>query len=231
MTILAIDTSMAACSAAILRPDQARPVQRFERMPRGHAEAIFPMIVSVMEEAGCGFDALTKIAVTLGPGSFTGIRAGVAAARGLALAAALPVVGASSLEVMAQGCVRELRAEELSSGFAVLHDARRDEFYFQCFNARAEALGETQALSSVHALSALPLEITLIVGSGAPTLAAEAERRGRALRALLPDLLPEAADLAVLAGNIEPQDQPPAPFYLRPPDAKPQTSKILARAE
>jgi tRNA threonylcarbamoyladenosine biosynthesis protein TsaB len=230
MTILAIDTSMAACSAAILTPGAAAPMQRYEAMARGQAEQIFPMIEAVLAEAGCGYPALTRIAVTLGPGSFTGVRAGVAAARGLALAAALPVVGAGSLEVMARGCVRRLAENERAGGFAVLQDARRNEVYMQLFAPDGEALSEPHVQSVADALAALPAEMTLIVGSGAPLIAAQAEIQGRHLRARLPDLLPEAGDLALLAVHRAPSARPPAPLYLRAPDAKPQTDARPARA-
>ena len=144
MTILAFDTSLAACSAAILQDGAASPIQRFERMERGHAEALFPMIEAVMAEAGCGFGDLTKIAVTAGPGSFTGVRAGVAAARGFALAAMLPILAATSLEVMARGLVRRSTASERAAKFMVAHDARREEFYVQGFTAEGEPLSEPE---------------------------------------------------------------------------------------
>ena len=229
MTILAIDTSMAACSAAVLLPGDRQAVRRFEPMDRGHAEALFPMIEAVMAEAGCSFRDLSKIAVTLGPGSFTGVRVGVAAARGIALAARLPVVGATSLEVMARGCVRRLGADERRGGFAVLHDARRDELYVQCFAEDGEATGEPQLLRVADAAT-LPPEIALAVGSGAMPAARDAERQGRHLRTALRDLLPEAGDLALIAKHRPAADHPPAPLYLRPPDAKPQSDKTLARA-
>ena len=231
MAILAIDTSMAACSAALLLPGQTEPIQRFEPMARGHAEMIFPMISAVMAEGGCGFEALTKIAVTLGPGSFTGVRTGVAAARGLALAAGLPIVGVGTLEAMARGCVRQLDDAATTEDFAIAHDARRGEVYVQYFDAAGKPLCEAQVFSSEDAIDALPTDIILIAGSGAAALLAEGERQGRSLRAALPDLVPQAVDLALLARPIEPQIKPPAPFYLRPPDAKPQNSKKLVRVE
>lgn len=231
MTILAIDTSMAACSAALLLTEQVKSIQRCEPMARGHAEMIFPMISAVMAEGGCSFKALTKIAVTLGPGSFTGVRTGVAAARGLALAAGLPIAGVSTLEVMARGCGRQLGHAATPEDFAIAHDARRGEFYVQCFEANGNPFSEAQVLSSEDAVNALPTDIALLAGSGAPALLAEGERQGRSFRAVLPNLVPQAADLALLARHLEPQIQPPAPFYLRPPDAKPQNSKTLARMQ
>src|SRR5262249_48890421 len=156
---------------------------------------------------------LTKIAVTLGPGSFTGVRVGVAAARGFALAAHLPIVGATSLEVMARGCVRRLNSDERKDGFAVLQDARRDELYAQCFTEDGEATSEPQLMRVADA-ALLPPEITLVVGSGAGLAASEAERYGRRLCMALPELLPEAGDLALLVRDRPVTDHPPAPLYL-----------------
>ena len=230
MTILAFDTSMTACSAAILQAGAASSIQRFERMERGHAEALFPMIEAVMAEAACRFADLTKIAVTVGPGSFTGVRAGVAAARGFALAAKLPVIAATSLEVMARGLIRRSGASEREGGFTVAHDARREEFYVQGFTAEGEPLSEPELCGLSQAPGAIPQGIGLIVGSGAAAIALEAARRGRELRIGFADLLPEAGDLAALAVNRLPQHRRVAPLYLRAPDAKPQTDKSLARA-
>ena len=230
MTILAFDTSMAACSAAILRDAASPPIQRFERMDRGHAEALFPMIEAVMRDGACGFGDLSKIAVTVGPGSFTGVRAGVAAARGFALAAGLPVVAATSLEVMARGLVRQSSVAERGAGFVIVHDARRDEFYLQCFTADGTPLTEPALCTLSEAADALRPGNGLVAGSGAEALASEAARRGYQLHARFADLLPEARDLAAIAVTKSPQHRPVAPLYLRAPDAKPQADKSLARA-
>ena len=231
MSILAIDTSMTACSAALLRVGAREAIQRHEPMTRGHAEAIFPMIEAVMAEAACGYEDLEKIAVTLGPGSFTGVRAGVAAARGLALAAKRPVVGVGSFEVMAHGACRQLSTDPRKGGFAVVHDARRGEVYTQQFDADGGVLSEPRALSVEDALGALGGEITLVLGSGAQMLSEAVRARGRDLRADLPGLLPEARDLAHIALIAAITDRAPAPLYLRPPDAKPQTDKSVARVD
>ena len=230
MAILAFDTSLTACSAAILRDGAVSPIQRLERMERGHAEALFPMIEAVMAEMGCSFADLTKIAVTVGPGSFTGVRAGVAAARGFALAAKLPVVAATSLEVMARGLVRQSSASERAGGFMVVHDARREEFYVQTFTAAGEPLTDPALCGLAGAADACLQGVALVAGSGRVAVALEASRRGRELRGVFADLLPEAGDLAVIAANRLPQQRPVAPLYLRAPDAKPQADKSLARA-
>ena len=103
MRVLAIDTALAACSAAVL--DTAyNGVVASESVPmvRGHAEALMPLLARLMQEAGFGFTDLDRIVVTTGPGSFTGIRVGIAAARGIAFAGGLPLIGISSFEAVAE---------------------------------------------------------------------------------------------------------------------------------
>jgi tRNA threonylcarbamoyladenosine biosynthesis protein TsaB len=232
MNILAIDTTMAACSAAVLRSRSGDLLaRRFEAMERGHAEALFPMISAVMDEAGLSFAELDRIAVTLGPGTFTGVRAGLAAARGLALAANLPVAGAGSLAVMAMGCITETDEPERSEGFMVAHDARRGELYCQFFDRRGQALCEAEIMTAGEAAEKLPVAMSLIAGSGAAAIAVEGERIGRRLAAKLPGLLPDAGQLARLALHLPPSERPPVPLYLRAPDAKPQMNKSFARAQ
>ena len=96
--ILGIDTSAGQCAVALVGD---RVTRRTEMMARGHAEALFPMIDDVLSSAGCGYADLTRVAVCTGPGSFTGIRVGVAAARGLALGCAIPAIGISRFEALA----------------------------------------------------------------------------------------------------------------------------------
>ena len=102
MRVLAIDTALEACSAAMLDTAHA-DVAAYESLPmaRGHAEALIPLIARVMHRAGLTFAELDRIAVTTGPGSFTGLRVGISAARGIGLAAAKPVVGLSTLAAYA----------------------------------------------------------------------------------------------------------------------------------
>ena len=95
MKILAFDSATSACSAAIWR-DGEIPARRFVAMERGQSEALIPMVVEVLKEAGLTYAEIDFIAVTVGPGSFTGVRIGLAAARGMALAGGLPVVGVTT---------------------------------------------------------------------------------------------------------------------------------------
>jgi len=233
MNILAFDTCFDACSVCVARwsdgvvVDLASAVEHFQT---GHAERLVPMIDEVMGRAGATFADLDRLAVTVGPGTFTGTRIGVAAARGLALATGAEVVGASSLAVMAQVAARDLGARS-DEDMAVAVDARRGEVYVQLFGAN-ERIASAPMLLPVEDAARLggggPL---LVVGSGAAGVAAAAERIGRPVMARLAGLLPSAVALARMAADLAPAEGPLQPLYLRPPDAKPQDGKSIARAQ
>lgn len=225
MTLLAFDTSMAACSAAVWRDGVV--ARRFRAMSRGHAEALFPMFREVMAEAGVSFADLHAIAVTPGPGSFTGVRVGVAAARGLVLAADRPVIAATSLEVIAHGAAKRLTPEHARKPFVVAMDARRGELYCQQF-AGGRAVSDAQALSPEDCAHTLPHEECIAVGSGAALLAQAVGPDSRVI-ALMPEILPDAADLAAICADRSPEPGLLSPLYLRAPDAKPQEGFAVAR--
>lgn len=231
MRILAFDTCFDGCSACVAElHDGVVSVlsARMERFETGHAERLIPMIGEVMAEAGIAFDRIDRIAVTIGPGTFTGTRIGIAAARALALSTGADTVGVSSLAVMAEVARREVGAEAL----AVIVDARRGEVYAQTFGAGgASDPNSRPELLSLEEASRLGGErAILFVGSGAEPVAKIAARSGREVKASLPDLLPDAKALAHIAAKLPPADAPLAPLYLRPPDAKPQDGKAVVRA-
>ena len=241
--VLAIDTTFAACSAALRLasgPGTARTMSRFEAMPTGHAERLMPMITEIMTEAGATFQDLDAIAVTVGPGSFTGTRVGIAAARGLALASQRPVFGASSLAPIAFAAradrgLPDNHAEERDETaiLMVCIDARREQIYHQDF-----AVHDLQALSQPRicsieqaAADAANRDIDpgriIAVGNAAGAVAACAHDQGRPIEVGSARSLPSAADLLEVELH---RLAPPRPLYLRPPDAKPQTGKSIARA-
>src|SRR5258707_12171327 len=128
MLILAIDTALDACAAGILDTDTGKLLaQESQPMKRGHAEALTPLIARVIKQAGLIFEALDRIAVTTGPGSFTGLRVGLSAARGLALAANKPVVGLTTLTANAPPVVSQNGEQPVISAI----DARHDQGDFQ----------------------------------------------------------------------------------------------------
>lgn len=233
MNVLAFDTCFAACSAAVRleRHAAGAPViaLRFEPMAAGHAERLLPMIGELLEEAGCAFADLDALAVTEGPGTFTGIRVGVAAARGLALATGLPVRAATSLHVMAAGAARELAGELPGHDLAVCADARNGQVFAQLFSADLAPLGPA-LLAAPHDVANGPGDRPLLcVGSAAEAVARAARHGSRGGRARLPLLLPAATDLAALAPAL-PVRSPPVPLYLRSADATAQAGRSLPRA-
>ncbi|ACG79866.1 metal-dependent protease (with possible chaperone activity) [Phenylobacterium zucineum HLK1] len=207
MIVLGLDTCLNACSVAVV--DGGRVLaHRSEVMARGHQERLAPMAQAVMADAGLPFAALGRIGVTVGPGSFTGLRVGVAFAKGLASALGLPAVPVGALEALA--------AEGGEGLVAAAIDARRDQVYLQAFDAgrplmAPDALPLGQAAARIVELS-MGRPLTL-VGSGAPLLADAAP----AARVLTPEGC-DARKVAELAAARAPA--PLKPLYLRAPDAK-----------
>ncbi len=229
MHILALDTSMGACSAALLITDGAahKLVMREALMARGHAEALMPMVADVMAESGLAFAQLDRIAATFGPGSFTGVRIAIAAARALALVTRAKLFGTDSLSVMARlahasGVVPQVP-------FAVAVDARRGMLYFGLYDEAARKLAGPLLLAPEEALQLLPGDLRIAVGSGAGLLAELGARRARRIDATLPELQPSASALAEIASESAETSATLRPLYLRPPDARPQAQAILRR--
>ena len=231
MNVLAFDSCLGGVSVAV-RWQGARgewlSCDRFELREGGHAERLMPMIAEVMEEAGLAFADLERIAVTVGPGTFTGVRGGVAAVRGLALATGLAVVGATSLAVMAHGADELLgpRGEKL---LAVAVDARRGMVYLQLFASPQERESQPLLLAPADVAALVGARPVAVVGSGAAAVASAIAAAGGRAEARLPDLQPHARSLALLAGDLTPI-RPMRPLYLRSPDVKPQADKSLSRA-
>ena len=176
-----------------------------------------PLIAEVMERASTSFDDLDRIAVTTGPGTFTGVRIGIATARGLALASGLPLVGITTLEAIAAG------AAELGSAkrpIATVIDARRSEVYIQCFGPDMDPLSAPAALPYEPPPPSLPpphpfwSAPACISSPRSSRPAADVAREESAADQ------PRAVIIARRAAVHEPSDEPPVPLYLRAPDAK-----------
>jgi tRNA threonylcarbamoyladenosine biosynthesis protein TsaB len=179
-------------------------------MAKGHAEALAPMVEAVMAEAHLPFSALTRIAVTIGPGTFTGLRIALSFARGLGLALRIPVIGFSSLEAMA---LRAAADNPKNLPILAIIDARREEAYAQSFDAAGKALSGPAILPlSEITLSYGPVRL---IGSGAPLLARKGDE-------IAPEAYPDASLLALAAETRPDPGHPPHPLYLRASDAKPQ---------
>lgn len=209
--LLVFDTSMAACSTAVYDMAQGRALAaRFVAMERGHADALAPMIKAVMEEAGVAFADLTRIGVTLGPGTFTGVRTGIAMARGLAFALSVKIAALDTLTAIAANAPRD------KTPLVVAADARRDEIYF----LGASPGDAPMVLPVAEAVHRLPAGQSFVLGSGAEALIAAAPS-GRLIRLAQGDM-PDARNFAALCANRPVAEMAPEPLYLRPPDAKPQ---------
>jgi tRNA threonylcarbamoyladenosine biosynthesis protein TsaB len=231
MNILAFDTCFDACSVCVAQTGADRAVEfsgALERFETGHAERLIPMVEEVMSRAGLTFSHIDRLAVTVGPGTFTGTRIGVAAARALALSSGKEVVGASSLAVMAEAALRELLPPP-GTDLAVAVDARRGQAYVQLFAASALEPKSPPLLLSIEEAGRIGAGPLIVVGSAAEAVATAAS--GRRMAARLPDLLPDAAALARMAFELPASQGPLVPLYLRPPDAKPQDGKSIARAQ
>jgi tRNA threonylcarbamoyladenosine biosynthesis protein TsaB len=231
MNVLAFDTCLGGVSVAVRwqsAPGEWLLRDHFEAREGGHAERLMPMIAETMQEAGFGFSDLERIAVTVGPGTFTGVRGGVAAARGLALASGLPVVGATSLAVMAHGADQLLGSRDQGL-LAVAVDARRGMVYIQLFADAPDPTSQPLLLAPDAVAALVGVEPVTVVGSGATAVAAAIVAAGGKAEARLLDLQPHARSLAQLAAALTPVS-PLRPLYLRLPDVKPQSDKSLSRA-
>jgi len=216
MIVLAVDTALEACSVAIGRPRTAAVI-RGEVIGRGHGERLFGMIAGAMAEAAIAFADIDRFAVTVGPGSFTGIRVGIAAVRGFALVTRKPAVGISTLAVHAAAA----RAMGAAGPVLALLDARAGEVYLQLFDAAGNPATEPEA-ATVERAAELASGASL-AGSGAPAVAALA---GRPI--IHQHSAPDPATLLALA-MTNPPDGAPRPLYLRPPDAAPAKAPAIPR--
>jgi len=228
MNILAIDTCLGALSVGIGRdyPDGRFCVtEHYEERATGHAERLVPMITCELARAGIGYRDLTRIAVTLGPGTFTGVRTGIAVARALRLSASVDVVGTSSLAVMAHRVFEIAEGGEMGLPVMIAVDAKRDRVYAQLFGSGA--LDPLSPPSEMTAEEMAQRHGARVAGTGARLVEAAARGTG-GLTIVCDALQPHAGDLVWLAQSLAPLGDV-TPIYIRPPDAKPQDAKRLAR--
>lgn len=231
MKVLAIDTTTAACSAAVYA-DGDIAGHRIDIIGRGHAELLMPMIESVMAEAGIGFDALDGFAVTRGPGSFTGVRVGLATARGLALAAARPLYGMTTLAALAASVPPREVGEQI---IVAVIDARRDQVYAEPFTSQGRSLLPAVALSAdavpawlASGLGSEPIEQGLVlVGTGAPAVGLAMGDADTSFDLASDESYPDAAVVArcAVAGfERGVPSEPVTPCYLRGSGAGPASA-------
>lgn len=220
MRILVIDTAGSRCAVGLFDVDGSvgEIVSRSKAMARGHAEALLPMVDAVMSDAASTWTAIDRIAVVRGPGSFTGVRIGIAAARGLALATSCPVVGVTVFDALRAGLGED-------GALAVALDARRGQVFLQSFDE--QGIGSKPAAVGINdAAGVIPDGISRVTGSGAGLVADASEGR---LTVVGDTVDTDLAAIAKLGAICDPADAPATPLYLRPPDAKPQAAARIAR--
>lgn len=220
MKILGIDTALGACSVALLDGDHVVG-HAHEKMQRGHAEALAPMAEAVMRQSGIALSAVQRLAVTTGPGTFTGQRVGLAFARAMALALKIPIVGVTTLDAIAAQAL----SEDHFDWAVAISDAKRGEVYL---GARASS-GKTLLPASLvghEAAAEQVLEMLpsygsnlVLAGTGADLLRSLLESEGGNLNPAKVQQ-PDAIFVARLGAALPAPDSPPRPLYLRPPDAK-----------
>jgi tRNA threonylcarbamoyladenosine biosynthesis protein TsaB len=228
MLILAIDTALDACAAGVLDTVAGRlTAQESQAMKRGHAEALMPLIARVIEQSGIAFAALDRIAVTTGPGSFTGLRVGLSAARGIALAANKPVVGLTTLTAYAAPLVSENCEHPIISAI----DARHDHVYLQAVSGNGSSLIRPRVASIEEALGAARFGAPHLVGNAARILAERWPAQAPPPLRVDPQPAPDIAWVAWLGAAVNPNTAPARPFYLRAPDAKPTKDPLQKAAQ
>jgi tRNA threonylcarbamoyladenosine biosynthesis protein TsaB len=218
MMILAFDTTTSACAAAICRDGEVL-AERSSAMERGHAEALIPMLGDVLADAKLSYSDLDAIAVTRGPGAFTGIRIGLASARGLALATGLPVIGVTTLEALAATA----RAQTRRDCIAVIMNTKRRDYFVQVFDRDLSPRSEPAVVAGneiraqLGRVDSLNWEYLAIAGDGLTVLEDDLAEGGAEL---LPAVVTPAplyiAELATGRSGAA----PPTPIYLRPPEAR-----------
>ncbi len=226
MRILAIDTSCGAASVAVVEAGRVEPFAVLSRpMARGHAEALAPMVEEAGRALEGGLPSLDRIAVTIGPGSFTGIRIGLALARAMGLGLGVPVVGVPTLVAFAATLLSEPRPGIIAAAI----DARHGSIYFQLFEASGRPLGPPRCDAVREFVRGIGAGPALLAGDAADLVAAEAHRAGLPYDLAAAADAPDIVAVARLGLALDPGGNPARPLYVKPPDAHPNPPEPIAR--
>jgi tRNA threonylcarbamoyladenosine biosynthesis protein TsaB len=222
MKLLALDTALDACSAAVLDGPTVLAV-RSEPMQRGHQERLAPIVADAMAAAGLPFAGLERIAVAIGPGSFTGVRVGLAFAKAMALALEIPCIGVGTLEILAASTPQGPHGL-----VAAAIDAKRGQVYLQPFRDGV-ALDPPAALDLPAAAARLE---ALGFGDGGGVTGSGAALLGERLAGVrvMAGVVGDPAALGRLALDRPPPARRPQPLYLRAPDARTIAERAAAAA-
>jgi tRNA threonylcarbamoyladenosine biosynthesis protein TsaB len=227
LRILAIDTALGACAACIVQADQPEPLAAEAiLMERGHAEALLPLVDRIVSGVEGGFSSLDRVAVTVGPGSYTGIRIGIAAARAIGLAAGIPVVGVATLSAY----LAPLMTRESRGLLAAAIDAKHGQVYLQAVAPGGRTIIAPALMGVREAVRILGSEPVQLVGSGAALVAPECWTQGVDAQISGAPPAPDIAWVARIGALADPAQALPKPLYLRAPDAEPLDANRVPRA-
>ncbi|MEM6461816.1 MAG: tRNA (adenosine(37)-N6)-threonylcarbamoyltransferase complex dimerization subunit type 1 TsaB [Pseudomonadota bacterium] len=217
MITLSVDTAAHLCAACIYDASRDQVLARcVEDIGRGHAERLFTVIETALNNAAVGYDDVQQLGVCVGPGSFTGVRIAVAAVRGFSLALSVPASGVTVFDGLALEAPR-------GRPFLVLLDARRGEVYARLYDETGAAVSPPAALSLFDAQKLAQRHDAALIGSGA-SLMTDAGWTIYSEAATAP-----VETIARLAADAGSQREKPKPLYLRAADAKPQTGFAVQR--
>lgn len=225
MRVLAIDTALGACSAAVLDTERGGFTDESVPMERGHAEALMPLVARVMAKAKMKFADLDRVAVTTGPGSFTGLRVGISAARGISLAAKKPAIGLTTLTAYAAPYINQ----DDTIPVTVAIDARHDHVYLQIFGPGGRTLIAPRIASLREAAKMSANGPARLVGNGAAMVAAAWPANEAPPKLVEVAAAPDIKWVARIGAATSDTQGPPRPLYLRQPDAQPQDAARLPR--
>lgn len=224
MIILAIDTASTLCAACVHDAEAGEERGRFViDIGKGHAEHLMAVVEAAMKQAGASYPDLGAVAVSVGPGSFTGVRVGVSVARGLAMALKIPAIGVTTLEAIAAGARERFGARSvmsaLDAGRGEINAAVYDELGMPVYGPAVTAFSDAAELARRYS--------PVLAGTAAMAIADEASGRFEIGSTLATADIGIYAKLAALKGGGE----KPKPLYLREADAKPQAGFVLPRAK
>lgn len=226
MTILAIDTANATCSVT-LRDTNGECISKRDDTPSKQAELLFPLINELFRENNIDYNALEALAVNIGPGSFTGIRIGMAAARGLALATKLPLIGVTTCEATA--CSAKKDSSYTNTPIMVVLDARRKQVYTQMLTHELTPINEAVLCTYEEIQQHTPKEPFYLAGSGIDLITTYLNTLSYKLASPIDPVNSESiAEVAAVKHSVlGDAHEMPVPLYIRKPDATPQPSKLI----
>jgi tRNA threonylcarbamoyladenosine biosynthesis protein TsaB len=224
LRVLAIDAALDQCAVALWDHASETVLAEHTFMQRGHAEALMPMIETVMAHAHCDYRAIDRLVVTTGPGSFTGIRIGISAARGLALALTVPVLGVSTLAAYAAPYFLATQPQPV----AVVLDAKNDLAYLQEFDATRQPLAAPSALGISDVARALRQKALILAGTAAERVYVSAKVLGKEVHLAPTSAGPLISMIAKLGAWSDPATSPARPLYIRMPSTSVSSTPSIA---